>query len=831
VTTSAPKALELARWLDVLETSPLVAGDARFLRAYFLPAHGQYRESVYRAALAGMQGAGLTAQALARRGRIRRLLGDRRGAETDFGAALKLDARCSSARAFRAEMTLTEDPRAAVPELEAALDAEPRNAAYVLWLGYAQALSGDLAGAVKRLDRAAALNPKGRAARVLRGILRERLDDLAGAESDYSAVARLDPACPGIYTLRATVRWKRGDRKRSVADANRALVLHPENMDAFMRIVYLFKDLKHPEEKRSQGALTSTLADEVLRGDPRCAWAYALKAEVVEDAEVSKKADKKTLYLKKALALDPRNAWMRAFLGRAMTGLRDDPRVIRLGLKQLDRAVALAPEIGWIRSWRAEVLDKLGEGDRALKDLDRGIEADPDYRLANAWRASLRARRGDDAGAVEDLTACVAVMPRAGFFHQRAVLRWRLGEASGAAADLTSSVARATRQALGYSRFGWLLRFEWSGSARARNPGSLIRSRRSFAAARRGAGTRLEPLEKGAFKSLVEAIPGCELRAPWKGLPLDAAKLSEACAADPRDAALRAWLGRVLLDAGRFDAAEEALSSSLALDGRGFPALAWRGEARFGRGDLAGALADLDEAAASTPAHLPARLWRALTLWSLGREPQALDELLSACRADPASSIQVSVWARWTIPGFFARLRKLGPPLTLAEFFLYIGRPLTAAVVLDRSPSSELGPGGRILRGLAAGQLGSLERAEDEFARAVSLDARAAARMLDAQLMRMPGVRKEIMAAAYHALGDAEVLAGGEEASRRAYATAAELDGAAEGSAPRRATGLAAALMTRARVRREAGDLQGALEDARKAAGLRAKTVSAGAPR
>ncbi|MFI5350220.1 MAG: hypothetical protein ACHQ2Z_11795, partial [Elusimicrobiota bacterium] len=765
----ALKMLESARWLDMVETSPLVAGDARFLREYFLPAHGRYRETLYQAALAGLDGRasrGEDAPGLARRGRVRRILGDRRGAEADFAAALKLDANCPAARAFRAEMNLVRDPLGVLPELEAAHGAEPRSAACALWLAYARALAGDEERALGTLDRAVGLDPAGRAALILRGILRERRDDLPGAESDYSAVVKLRPSCPGIYVLRATVRWKRGDRDKSAADADRALLLHPENLDGFMRILYLSKNLKHPEEKRSQGAVAARLADDLLREDPRCAWAYALKAEVVEDRLISEKADKKIRLLEKAVELDPKNAWMRAFLGRALSGLSKDARRIRLGLKQLDRAAALAPEIGWIRSWRAEVLDKLGEERRALKDLDAGIASDPDYRLANAWRAALRERRGDDAGAADDMAACTAVMPRANFLHQLALIRRRLGEDSAAAAALTASIGLGSKQALAYSRFSWL------PSALARERGGLLRSGRRV---RPAAGFRLEPM--------------CEAE-PWKGFVLNAAELVESAASHPEDAALRAWLGRAQLDLGQWETAEDTLTRAHDLDPRGFAPLSWRGEARFMRGDWAGALRDLDEAVALKPAYLPSHFWRALAHWSLDQAPRALDDLLEACRADPASAALVSLWSRWTIPGLQAKLRGLSSPLPLAEFLVFAGRYRQAAAVLGGKSGSQPGAEGWILRGFAYGQAGKAASGEPEFSRAVCVDARAAAEKLDFLLKRMPQIRHEVVVAAYYSLAEGEALAGREAESRRAYATALELDGArAAGAGPRRAPG------------------------------------------
>ena len=828
------KILEDARWLDVLETSPLVAGDARFLREYFLPAHGQYKEQRYRTALVELDRlvarAG-SAKALAARGRVRRLLGDREAAGRDFEAALARDPDCLAARAYRGEMRLAADPQGALADLARAAAGEPKRAEYRLWLGYAHALAGDSRRALECLDAAVARDAEPGAARLLRGILRERGERLDEAEEDYTAVIRANPRCPGLYTLRATVRWKRRDFKRSVKDADRAILLHPENLDAFMRIIYLSKDLKHPEEKRTQGAIVTQITDEILARDPGCAWAHALRAEVIEEKRVASKAEKKARGHERAVKADPKNAWMRAFLGRSMSGLRRDPRWIRRGLKELDRAVALQPRIGWIRCWRAEVLEKLGEKKRALRELDRGLADDPDYRLANAWRASLRERLGDDAGAMEDLTACLPVMPRPGFYHQRALLLWRLGDGPAAVADLTRCIGLTTKHALAYSRFDWLLRFEWGAATRSRRSGSLMSARGELRrglslSGDRSAEFRLDPLEPGAFHAVIKSIPGWFMKSEWKGLALEPERFEALARAESGDAAVLAWLGRARLDAGGRENAEEALERAAALDARGFAARAWRGEARFLRGDFKGAARDLEEAVALRPSYVPASLWLALAQLSAGRAPEALKALLGACYADPAGAIRISVWARWTIPGFWTRLRAGVPARSLAEFALVCGQYRKATLLLSRVPDAALGAEGWILRAFASGQSGAPDRAEEQFSRAVCLDSPASAERLGFFLKQMPHLRKDVIASAYFAMGEAWALAGREAESLRAHATAVELGEAGR----RRAAGLSAALMMRARVKRETGDLQGALEDARRAASLKAGDA-AGAPR
>lgn len=818
------KRLEESRWLDVLDLSPLVAGDARFLREFFLPAHGQLRERRYEAALAELDRrvARGGAEVVAARGRVRRLLGDSAGAARDYAEALGLDASCTAARAYLAELGLAANPAAAAAELERAVAAAPRVAAYRLWLGYALALAGDAPRALAQLDRAVALDRGAAAARVLRGILRERAEDLSGAEEDYSAVARLHPRCPGLYTLRATVRWKRGAFALSVADAHRAILLHPENLDAFMRILYLHKGLKHPEEKRSQGAIVSQIADELLREDPRCSWAYALKAEVIEDRRVALKAAKKTRFLERAVKLDPKNAWLRAFLGRALSGLRTRKSLVRRGLKELDRAVALKPRSGWIRSWRAEVIEKLGGRARALKELDRAIPDDPDYRLANAWRASLRESFGDDAGAVEDLRDCLALMPRPGFYHQRALAYWRLGSASEAAADLTRCIGRTTKHALGYGRFGWTLRFEWSAAGRGDAALARVRAelRRGAEAARSAGPFRLDPMAAKPFQVVLRAIPRCLPPSPWKGLALDAGRLGELAAKRPGDALLHAWHGRALLDAGRPAEAEAVLDRALAAAPRAFAATAWRGEARFLRDDFSGAVRDLDASLDAQPSYIPSYLWRCLAHLALNQEPAALGDLLSACHADPASAFRIAAWARWTIPGFWPRLGAACPAAELAELALLFGSPRKASAFMRRVPEKDLDAEAWILRGLAWSQQGDAARGEAEFAHAVCRDAAAAASRLAFYLKQLPHIGPETMAKAYYAISEAEALSGREPEARRAYATALGLD--AKAAPVRRAPGLAGTLLMRAQLRRETGDLAGALEDAKQASRLQA---------
>lgn len=672
-----PPILSRLGGLDAVEPGELLAGDARFLGELVLPAHGRAHAKAYRAALARLKGR-LGPRALAGRARLKRLLGDEEGAGADLAAALKKDPRCAEALAFRGEARLVKAPQEALADLDAAVAAAPRWAPARLWRAHAQWLCGrPEAGA--ELDAACRLADKPGGARLLRAARRDRAGDAAGAAEDLSALLRRHPRVAGLWALRAAAHAKAGRVEDAVEDAHRALDEHPENHDGFVRVLYTLEGMKAAEDRESEKEVLIAACRRRAAGDRDAGWPHALEAALLGQSRFQVEP------LRRALALDPKRAWVHAFLGRALGDDRrasGGPGPSPEALGALATASKLKPDAGWIRCWRAELLQAFGRKREALAEVETGLRLDPAYRLAFAWRAGLRRAFGDKKGALADLTEVLETLPRPSFRYQRALAAAQAGRHALAYEDLCECVRVSAPHAFGYSPLPWLFGFK---KLAHEAPGSL-------SAAPESRGTSLFSWARRAKRRPFDRreTPPCEgYSDPFLFRPETPA----------RGAAAMAWHGRRQLDGGRTAPALASLDASVKADPALFAARLWRAEAYAGLGRWSEAGSDLDEALRLSPGSAAARLWRGLARWRVNRQEEALDDLLAAYRADPANARLADTWTRVMGPSPAERRRArsgLGR-LRAAELELRAGRPAAALRLLRGAEGAE----GAVLRGFS----------------------------------------------------------------------------------------------------------------------------------
>lgn len=719
--------LERLGGLEVLSRTDLIGGEARFLTRYFLPEHGRYRWRACIAALARLQGID-SACGLALRGRLQRLLGRDQEARLDWAAALKRQARCAQALAFRGEERTARQPQAALLDLERALSLEPSYWPALLWRAQALACLGRHEQAISALDGLMMRRPFRASAGLLRGLLRERVEDFRGAQADYSAVLSCDPGSAGLYTLRAGVRCKMGDLSGAVADADKGILLHPENLDGYVRILYWVAGVKAAMDPSSERDILLGAARRLLAEDPRRAWAHAVEAGILGRSDLQLEG------LRRAVRLDPGNAWMRAFLGRALAaGQRE---LTLKGLRQLTLAVRQAPGAGWIRCWRAEVRRQLGDAKGARADLDKGLSLDPDYRLGFAWRAFLRDLRGDSKGAVCDMTRCLEALPRTSFLHLRAQMRGRAGDWAGALEDIFSCMAESTPHALAYGGARWLTLLPKPG-ARAAAPRFLTKS----------------PLE-------VIEIPEARSQALRR-----------------RGASAKAlgllWLARLRLDAAQARQALVLLRQVREPQGHCFLIRSWSGEALCRMGLFRQAQAELDRALRLKPGFLPSLLWRAACLDGRGRRAAALKAALRACEAEPQAAWAVCAWLKRQRPGLLRSCRGDGAAelCALAELELRSAAAWRGGSLLRGLPLRRIAARGLLVRGLAEAQGGAWPQAERDLLWAARHHRRQTARLLPLLLKGLPDLGRQASILAYASLAEAQRALEGYGQSQRLLST------------------------------------------------------------
>jgi tetratricopeptide (TPR) repeat protein len=726
-----PPILSKLGGLDALEPGDLL--DARFLGSLVLPAHGRWHAKAYRESLKKLKGK-LGPKALAGRARIKRLLGDMAGAEADLVSSLKRMPGCPEALAFRAEMTLLKDPSEALKHLDAAVAVMPDWGPARLWRSQALSLL-DRPEAGPELDQAVRLFKTPGGARLFRAARRERLGDAAGAVEDLSVLIKAFPRIAGLWTLRATAYAKLGRFAEAVEDSHRALDEHPENQDGFVRVLYAMEGVKAAVDRGSEKDVLIAACRRRAAADPKAGWPHALEATLLGQSRLQLEP------LRKALALDPKRAWVEAFLGRALGDDRragGGPGPSPEALDALSRASKLKPDAGWIRCWRAEVLQSFGKDREALKEVETGLKLDPAYRLAFAWRANLRKKFGDKKGALADLTEVLEALPRPSFRYQRALSASQAGKHALAYEDLCECVRVSPAHAFGYSPLPWLFGFR---RLQHDSPGGLARSPHST-------GTLLSWSRRAKKRPMHRRdIPPCEgYSDPFLFRP----------ETPVAGAAAMAWHGRRQLDEGKAVPARVALDAAVKKDPALFAARLWRAEALVSLGLWHEAAADLDEALKLSPGSAIARLWRGLARWRLKRQEEALEDLLAAYRADPANAFLCDIWARVMGPSPIER-RKASTSLAktrAAELELRAGRPGSALRLLRNLT----GEAALVLRGFAWLGRGVANDAGKELFSAVrGWPAEASAR-IERLLKELPGAR--VTFPAYAALAEAETRLG-----------------------------------------------------------------------
>lgn len=467
--------------------------------------------------------------------------------------------------------------------------------------------AGDLRGAIKRFDRAVVIDANCAQAYLYRAGLKLLVKDLDGALADFRVLPKLDhsflPAYRDLTTLSA---------------------------EEFPALI--------------------PAAEASVKRAPDCAWAWVFRAFSLRSLMRYEEA---IADLDRAVALEPKSAALWAMRSRVKLTNR---QAFYDGVRDMEKAVALAPDWGWIQCWLGEALRHQGAFKRALAALDRGLELEPGYLRGWAWRGGVKVSLRDFRGARLDLDKSLAWDPiysydfeytydqKSWAFNQRQIADRGLGDVRAALRDLNKA-----------HRYG--PRYAWVYSA-DRNADAYERGVREL-----DAYLKRSPRDAWAWA--------------WRGWTLHQAQRNEealeslehACRLGPSAAWPRVWKGKVLSALGRDAEAAGSLSAALKRDGSYAPAWGWRAESRrrlgdlrgavadftaavrhdhraawalAGRGeakrvlgDLRGSLADLDRALGILPAYPEALGWRAETRRALGDRKGALADADRALKQKP----------------------------------------------------------------------------------------------------------------------------------------------------------------------------------------------------
>jgi tetratricopeptide (TPR) repeat protein len=146
------------------------------------------------------------------------------GQDRDTWLGLAAESLVSADAACRRGANLiNDDPGAALPHFEQALNVFPCHPTARFYRAVVRLMAQDWAGAAADLDMSLTLRPKNLPARVNRAAARRALGDLDGALADLNEAVELDPRNVGVRRTRAGLHEQRGERDKAIADLEAAV--------------------------------------------------------------------------------------------------------------------------------------------------------------------------------------------------------------------------------------------------------------------------------------------------------------------------------------------------------------------------------------------------------------------------------------------------------------------------------------------------------------------------------------------------------------------------------------------------------------------------------
>ncbi len=431
-----------------------------------------------------------------------------------------------------------------------------------------------------------------------------RQSDEKRALKSLSSAIKKDPKEPAFRTLRGFVQGEKhwGSRRlseASIADFEAALTLDPDQLWAHMGLGMALEMRRRFTKAKGHFEAAAALA-------PGWAWPRIFRGVCLWYLAEPRQA---TASFALAATLDPHSDMPLLFSARSKADYRDASLV-----KDLDRALKLAPESGFALSWRGRAMFVLKRTPEALADLKRSIKAMPDYDRGWSWLGVSLCEQGKFKQAVPLLQKArelnpyypTTLYPLAGALMR--VGRWDEG-------------GRVMRESAAVDRSGvWV---EHRISMSHPNPACL----RSLADLTRYIEKRPKSAWAWAWRGQTELL----LQNYAKAL----ADLDRALALDPKDAWVWLWKGETYRRLGDVPRAMLAFDTALKIDKRLSWAHAARGDCLLDTGLPQQALAEIDAALSLQDYCAPAHAFRGRALLALGRPGEAAQAFGAALELHP----------------------------------------------------------------------------------------------------------------------------------------------------------------------------------------------------
>lgn len=334
-----------------------------------------------------------TAAAYYNRAQLRSDEDDHKGALADYRKAVELDPKDPDAlNGVGVELSaLNEDPEGELKAYDAALAADPKNAAAVINKAIYYADRENWTKALEQYQIAVAAQPERSDLHVGLADTLTNLDRLDAARAAYDRALKLDPKRVAAWRGRAWLNRLAGRPREAKADYDRAIALAPDDADL---LVWRASALR--QDDKQAAAMADLNAAVKLR--PKSA--FILNNRGLALAETNR-LDEALADYGAAIAADP--DYEAAYYNRAAVFM-DQNRFDR-AIRDLNASLRLSPGDAMTLSRKGRCYWFLKDYRRALEELDAALAAKPDDAEALRWRAKVKTELGDAAGAREDVAA------------------------------------------------------------------------------------------------------------------------------------------------------------------------------------------------------------------------------------------------------------------------------------------------------------------------------------------------------------------------------------------------------------------------------------------
>ncbi|MHC4405669.1 MAG: tetratricopeptide repeat protein [Planctomycetota bacterium] len=295
------------------------------------------------------------------------------------------------------------------------------------------------------------------------GMVQANLDEPEAAEKAYAeAIVRFkkltesSPDNAEYFKELGKAYYAQGDlsrwwpnQKSTFVEAQRALSrgieLNPKDAEAYGYRGLTYGRLSQSEKAVADFVAALELEPDVAQRHYRLAWrVWRSKHPSVQDGPRALK------HARRAVELEPDEATYRAFLGELLWSVDED---LKNALKELDKAIELAPDSSSGYVARSQTRQRSGDAEKALQDAEKAVELGPENGFAYMRRAAVlrELKRLDEA--LADLATSERLHPNNPWlYYHRADIYLDRGEEERALEDLNKGLELNPMRSQAYVR-------------------------------------------------------------------------------------------------------------------------------------------------------------------------------------------------------------------------------------------------------------------------------------------------------------------------------------------------------------------------------------------